>query len=287
MRTALPVGSCVVVEVPATSANLGPGFDALGLALALYDEVEARITGGGLAINVANGTLDARHTSLLNVSSLNVGANSDLIITLNPSLGTSGGFNVAGTATLASGAGLGVRFVSLLAAPTRFTLINAATLNYGAIDLSSIEENSPYLYVVQAGANVPAGQGVGQSFGLDRERVGEAVGGQCLHQGCRHAEFGEGFGRSHFFRCLSGIGCAGVRDGIVEYADQHRGVARLPEGKIDRRETYVQAARNVPIQAVLLRSFGLGLRTRGPVPGVLVKTFHDVPAPEAQTLPQV
>jgi homoserine kinase len=32
----------VHVRVPATSANLGPGFDALGLALALYNEVEAR-----------------------------------------------------------------------------------------------------------------------------------------------------------------------------------------------------------------------------------------------------
>jgi homoserine kinase len=42
----------VVVRAPATSANLGPGFDALGLALALYDEVEARVTGGGLAIEV-------------------------------------------------------------------------------------------------------------------------------------------------------------------------------------------------------------------------------------------
>ncbi|MBI2204064.1 MAG: homoserine kinase [Candidatus Rokubacteria bacterium] len=30
------------VRIPATSANLGPGFDALGLALALYNEVEAR-----------------------------------------------------------------------------------------------------------------------------------------------------------------------------------------------------------------------------------------------------
>src|SRR5260370_8744953 len=29
----------VRVRVPATSANLGPGFDALGLALALYQEV--------------------------------------------------------------------------------------------------------------------------------------------------------------------------------------------------------------------------------------------------------
>jgi homoserine kinase len=27
--------------VPATSANLGPGFDTLGLALALYNEIEA------------------------------------------------------------------------------------------------------------------------------------------------------------------------------------------------------------------------------------------------------
>ncbi len=33
----------VVVRVPATSANLGPGFDSLGLALDLYDEVEAAV----------------------------------------------------------------------------------------------------------------------------------------------------------------------------------------------------------------------------------------------------
>ena len=43
----------VRVRAPATSANLGPGFDALGLALALYDEVEARVTDGGLAIEVS------------------------------------------------------------------------------------------------------------------------------------------------------------------------------------------------------------------------------------------
>ena len=42
-----------MVQVPATSANLGPGFDALGLALSLYDQVEARITGGGLSIEVS------------------------------------------------------------------------------------------------------------------------------------------------------------------------------------------------------------------------------------------
>src|SRR3984957_7453164 len=43
----------VLVRVPATSANLGPGFDTLGLALGLHDEVEARVTGSGLDIEVA------------------------------------------------------------------------------------------------------------------------------------------------------------------------------------------------------------------------------------------
>jgi homoserine kinase len=42
----------VLVRVPATSANLGPGFDALGLALRLYDEVSARVIPSGLTIDV-------------------------------------------------------------------------------------------------------------------------------------------------------------------------------------------------------------------------------------------
>ncbi|MEV4512545.1 homoserine kinase [Dactylosporangium sp. NPDC049525] len=42
----------VTVRVPATSANLGPGFDALGLALSLHDEVEARVAAGGVTVEV-------------------------------------------------------------------------------------------------------------------------------------------------------------------------------------------------------------------------------------------
>jgi homoserine kinase len=42
------------VRVPATSANLGPGFDVLGLALDLYDDVVVRITDEpGLSVDVA------------------------------------------------------------------------------------------------------------------------------------------------------------------------------------------------------------------------------------------
>lgn len=36
-------GRSVSVKVPATSANLGPGFDTLGLALALYDELQVSV----------------------------------------------------------------------------------------------------------------------------------------------------------------------------------------------------------------------------------------------------
>lgn len=42
----------VRVSVPATSANLGPGFDSLGLALAMRDELEAEVVGAGLRVEV-------------------------------------------------------------------------------------------------------------------------------------------------------------------------------------------------------------------------------------------
>ncbi|MDQ4103178.1 MAG: homoserine kinase [Actinomycetota bacterium] len=42
----------VHVRVPASTANLGPGFDALGLALALYDEVEVTPVASGLRVEV-------------------------------------------------------------------------------------------------------------------------------------------------------------------------------------------------------------------------------------------
>ena len=42
----------VRVSVPATSANLGPGFDSLGLALELRDELEAEVLSEGLSVRV-------------------------------------------------------------------------------------------------------------------------------------------------------------------------------------------------------------------------------------------
>ncbi len=42
----------VRVRVPATSANLGPGYDSLGLALDLHDEIEVRLVPSGIAVEV-------------------------------------------------------------------------------------------------------------------------------------------------------------------------------------------------------------------------------------------
>lgn len=47
------VDGAVTVTVPATSANLGPGFDSLGLALTLRDTLTASVVPSGLAIDVS------------------------------------------------------------------------------------------------------------------------------------------------------------------------------------------------------------------------------------------
>jgi outer membrane autotransporter protein len=113
---------------------------------------------GRLAIDVQNGTLDGRQTSTLNVSSFALGASGRLIVTLDGTTGQAGGYNVTGAASLATGSQLGVRFASLIDAPRRFTIINAGTLSLGAVDFDATEDNSPYLFRVDAGSNAATGQ---------------------------------------------------------------------------------------------------------------------------------
>jgi homoserine kinase len=48
----LPAGLAATAVVAASSANLGPGFDSLGLALGLYDEIYVETTESGLSIDV-------------------------------------------------------------------------------------------------------------------------------------------------------------------------------------------------------------------------------------------
>jgi homoserine kinase len=48
----LPAGLTANAVVAASSANLGPGFDSLGLALSLYDEIIVETTESGLVVEV-------------------------------------------------------------------------------------------------------------------------------------------------------------------------------------------------------------------------------------------
>lgn len=62
----VPAGVSVSVRVPASSANLGAGFDCLGIALALFDEVDVTVLESGVEVSVTGEgsgqvPLDERH----------------------------------------------------------------------------------------------------------------------------------------------------------------------------------------------------------------------------------
>lgn len=55
----IAVGTSVTLRVPASSANLGPGFDCLGIALGIWDEAVATVTAEpGLVIEVSGSGAD-------------------------------------------------------------------------------------------------------------------------------------------------------------------------------------------------------------------------------------
>jgi len=64
-----PLGRSVVVEVPATTANLGPGFDTLGMALTIHDHLTATVveTPGVTVevVGVGEGEVPTNETNLI------------------------------------------------------------------------------------------------------------------------------------------------------------------------------------------------------------------------------
>jgi hypothetical protein len=137
--------------------SFGDGADSLSISGGALYRGALSDSDGQLAIDVSNGTLDARQTTALNITSLNVGTDGNLIVTVDPKNNLGGGFNVAGTATIANGAGIGVNFSSLVQGTQRLTIVHADTLNIGAIDTSSITATSPYLFVTSVGSDAAAG----------------------------------------------------------------------------------------------------------------------------------
>ncbi len=138
--------------------DFGAGADRLTISGGAAVAGAITNSDGLLDIDISKGTLDARQSGVTDITGLNIGTDGQLVVSLDPANSTNGGFKVNGTANIADGAGLGVRFTSIITDPTRFTIIDADTLNLGAIDSDTVQANSPYAFVVEHGADVAAGE---------------------------------------------------------------------------------------------------------------------------------
>jgi hypothetical protein len=112
--------------------------------------------GGTLGLSVATGTLQINNTPHLNLTSLNLGAASQLMVTIDPASNAATELDVAGAANIASGAKIGVRLTSILQGSASYTLIQASQLNAGTID-SSLLGAVPYLYTGSLSEDAAAG----------------------------------------------------------------------------------------------------------------------------------
>jgi homoserine kinase len=160
---AIPVGRRVHVRVPATSANLGPGFDTLGLALSLYDELDVAVCAepgvrvevhgvgedGSVATDasnlVASVTLDVLGRKGFTVPGLHIVAHN--AIPHGRGLGSSGAAIVAGVMAAKGLLECSVELASteLLALATEFEghPDNVAPALFGGLTIAWLEPSGP------------------------------------------------------------------------------------------------------------------------------------------------
>jgi len=107
---------------------------------------------GTLDVTVGKGSLGISNAADINVRNLSVASNSKILFTADPTSGTSTRLLVSGTATIASGAELGLRLTSLVKQPTSYTVITAGSLTVGSLGQTLLQD-SPYLYVASSRAD--------------------------------------------------------------------------------------------------------------------------------------
>lgn len=138
--------------------SFGDGLDTLLISGGAYVRSGISDSDGLLDITVTNGVLDLNQTTATDISNLTIGGDGRFVVNIDGNTNSSSRFNVSGTATIEDGAELGVRFTSLIDGPSRFTVIDAGTLDFGALDFDAITENAPYLFILGAGADLPNNQ---------------------------------------------------------------------------------------------------------------------------------
>ena len=121
--------------------------------------------GTGLTLTV-NGTLDylsplaARQgsTNIFQASSVNVGSSGQIFFGVDPANNRAAELLVSGAATFASGAKIGLTFLSNATSQQTYTLVSASTLNLGSNVDTSLLGAVPYIFNASIGTNVAAGQ---------------------------------------------------------------------------------------------------------------------------------
>lgn len=155
-------GRNVAVRVPATSANLGPGFDTLGLALSLYDELVVQaLPEGELRIDVTGPGSDAvpRDESHLVVRAMayafeavgrrmpGIALTSTIVIPHGRGLGSSGAAVVAGLLAarglLAGDVEFGPSLLLRLATELEGHPDNVAPALFGGLTIAWMDEHGP------------------------------------------------------------------------------------------------------------------------------------------------
>ena len=140
------------------TGDLVMGAGANSLTIDGGSKVAGALTaqGGTLALSVGTGSLDIKSASQLNLTSLTLGSASTVIFTADPATNTATQMNVAGTATIASGAKIGLRLNDILKTSATYTLIHANQLTAGTID-ASLLGGVPFLYNSSLTTNTAAG----------------------------------------------------------------------------------------------------------------------------------
>ncbi|MDC7674810.1 autotransporter outer membrane beta-barrel domain-containing protein [Asticcacaulis machinosus] len=127
--------------------NIDFGAGANSLLLDKKAVVLGKITGSGsVALNVAEARLGLTGGSQVNLSSLRLGAKSELYVVLDPDTATTPVLINSGTTTIDSGAKVLLSLTELIKSPVQFTVMTGSNINIANLDAATLDQNVPWLY---------------------------------------------------------------------------------------------------------------------------------------------
>jgi hypothetical protein len=111
---------------------------------------------GNLAVNVTGGSLNLTNRGTVALSSLSLGAQGSMAVTIDAAAHTHTLYDVAGTASFAAGSSVNVKLTSVVDSEGSYQIVHAGTLNGGS-NLASSSPALPFLFT----SSLTADQGAG------------------------------------------------------------------------------------------------------------------------------